>query len=69
MIDLKKIDEGKAAVYSVLAISTRWILGSPNFHPMAKFVWESLIDKELKIDLCQKGDRIRRRFLTDLQRD
>jgi hypothetical protein len=40
---------GDAAVYSVLVSPTRWILGSPSFHPMTKLAGESLIANELKI--------------------
>src|ERR1700729_2999891 len=50
----RQVEESdKKTVHSTLAVPTRWILGIPRFHPMVKFVWESLIAKELK--LGQRG--------------
>ena len=43
-------------VYSALVAPMRWILGSPCFHSMPKFVWESLIVKELRIDPCKNKE-------------
>jgi hypothetical protein len=57
---LKAVGGDTMAAYSALVAATRRILGSPSFHPIAKLVWESLMDKELK-----KAIYVRRRRATD----
>ena len=56
-VQLKTVRGDSRTAYSALVAATRWILGSPSFHPIAKLVCESLMDNELNDNLCQKEAR------------